>query len=174
LSRKIWKVGNPNEKWLDNAGYLGRDNVLKLLEKWTIKVGSKTISLDVKPVKYLLAECANESIGIQLENIVINDETPVVVEGWKWSNNFTDTGAISDIDAKRFTAWMVFWWEEKQEEAPKKDDVISNPGDNLWWGVISNPGDNLDWTTTPDGSNVVIDGGWVDITPEDEAPNIPL
>ena len=174
LSRKIWKVGNPNEKWLDNAGYLGRDNVLKLLEKWTIKVGSKTISLDVKPVKYLLAECANESIGIQLENIVINDETPVVVEGWKWSNNFTDTGAISDIDAKRFTAWIAFWWKKKQEEAPKEDDVISNPGDNLWWGVISNPGDNLDWATNSDGSNVVIDGGWVDITPEDEAPNIPL
>ena len=59
-------------------------------------------------------------------------------------------------------------------EAPKKDDVISNPGDNLWWGVISNPGDNLDWATNPDGSNVVIDGGWVNITPENEAPNIPL
>ena len=59
-------------------------------------------------VKYFLAECANESIGIQIDGITIEDSQQVEQQPTKMTFNASESTAQASIEKSQFSLGVSF------------------------------------------------------------------
>lgn len=154
---------------LTNEGFLSEESIITLLRWDSVDLWGKKITLNTQIVKYFLAECANESIGIQIDGITIEDYQQVVQEPTKMTFNASEATAQANIKKSDFSIGLAFGGGRKEEkkdqkektqwgEAPKTqwgDDGGSQWGVNNWIDV----GDHVDGHIPP-GGNVSSDNPW--------------
>lgn len=140
----------------DVATYITEANIINILkwEKVTLQNGC-VINLNAKPVFYLLGECANESIWLQVESITcmwpnaevmsVNGNLLRTYNQWLFAINTTRTTGSETIWRKNIvnigvaggaksSTWQA-WWNEWT--------VTTNPGSWWWdspWGTTSGAG----------------------------------
>ena len=96
------------------------DQKITNLLKWeSVDLWGKNITLNTKIVKYFLAECANESIGIQIDGITIEDSQQVEQQPTKMTFNASETTAQANIDKSQFSLGVSFGWGKKKEQKEK-------------------------------------------------------
>ena len=120
---------------LTNDGYLSEKSIKELLAWNSIDLWKKKITLNTKIVKYFLAECANESIGIQIDGITIEDSQQVVQEPIRMTFNASEATAQANVDKSQFSLGVTFGWGKKsQKEEPKKvrEDGQGESNPNIW------------------------------------------
>lgn len=142
-------------KTIDNQNKsisLSDQKITNLLKWESIDLWKKKITLNTQIVKYFLAECANESIGIQIDGITIEDSQQVEQQPTKMTFNASEATAQANIDNSQFSLGVSFGWGKKsQKEEPKKvrEDGQGESNPNMWDSpdVTINPGIP---STTPD------------------------
>lgn len=131
---------------LTDEGFLSGESIITLLKWESIDLWKKKITLNTKIVKYFLAECANESIGIQIDSITIEDSQQVEQQPAKMTFNASETTAQANIKKSDFSIGVAFGGGRKEEqrgktqwgEAPKTqwgDDGGSQWGVDNWTDV---------------------------------------
>ena len=118
ISKSIWKFDKATQG-VDENGNLSLDSIKALLSWKSIDLWKQKITLNTKIVKYFLAECANESIGIQIDGITIEDSQHVVQEPIGMTFNASDTNAQAKIDKDQFSPGISFGWGEKKDQKGK-------------------------------------------------------
>jgi len=116
------------------------DENLKKLLKWeemetTLDTSQKKvkIKLDVKYVFYLMWECANESVGIELWNLQIQEQQEVDdYSQWALYLNNGEWSSSISISRKDRAVWALFWWWKKWDENDENSGVKTN--DATTWG----------------------------------------
>ena len=105
-------------KGITNESSLTEDQIISLLKWEVITAWRKEISLNVEYVCYLMGECANESIGINIENVSISesvsDNVADVKEGDIYTNTWT-TRARAYTRKSSFNLWLGLWWKKKEQ-----------------------------------------------------------
>ena len=125
-------------KTIDNQNKsisLADQKITNLLKWESIDLWKKKITLNTQIVKYFLAECANESIGIQIDGITIEDSQQVEQQPTKMTFNASEATAQTNIDKSQFSLGVSFGWGKKsQKEEPKKvrQDGQGESNPNLW------------------------------------------
>ena len=114
-------IGNFEEESdaLTNDGYLSEKSIKELLSWKSIDLWKKNITLNTQIVKYFLAECANESIGIQIDGITIEDSQQVEQQPTKMTFNASEATAQANIDKSQFSLGVSFGWEKKKDQKEK-------------------------------------------------------
>ena len=109
-------------KTIDNQNKsisLSDQKITNLLKWESVDLWGKNITLNTKIVKYFLAECANESIGIQIDGITIEDSQQVEQQPTKMTFNASETTAQANIDKSQFSLGVSFGWGKKKEQKEK-------------------------------------------------------
>ena len=150
---------------LTNDGYLSEKSIRELLEWKSVDLWKQKITLNTKIVKYFLAECANESIGIQIDGITIEDSQQVEQQPTKMTFNASEATAQANIDKSQFSLGVSFGWGKKsQKEEPKKvrEDGQGESNPNMWDSpdMPVNPevpwnGSGNSWTTVWEGQDTI-------------------
>ena len=150
---------------LTNDGYLSEKSIKELLSWKSIDLWKKNITLNTKIVKYFLAECANESIGIQIDSITIEDSQQIEQQPTKMTFNASEATAQANIDKSQFSLGVSFGWGKKsQKEEPKKvrEDGQGESNPNMWDSpdMPVNPevpwnGSGNSWTTVWEGQDTI-------------------
>ena len=104
---------------LTNDGYLSEKSIKGLLSWKSIDLWKQKITLNTQIVKYFLAECANESIGIQIDGITIEDSQQVEQQPTKMTFNASEATAQANIDKSQFSLGVSFGWEKKKDQKEK-------------------------------------------------------
>ena len=165
IAKSIGKFEEKSDA-LTNDGYLSEKSIKELLSWKSIDLWKKNITLNTEIVKYFLAECANESIGIQIDGITIEDSQQVEQQPTKMTFNASEATVQANIDKSQFSLGVSFEWGKKKDqkektqwgEAPKTqwgDDGDSQWGVNNWTDV----GDHVDGRI-PSGGDVSSDNPW--------------
>lgn len=134
IAKSIGKFEEKSDA-LTNDGYLSEKSIKELLAWNSIDLWKKKITLNTKIVKYFLAECANESIGIQIDGITIEDSQQVVQEPIRMTFNASEATAQANVDKSQFSLGVTFGWGKKsQKEEPKKvwEDGQGESNPNIW------------------------------------------
>ena len=150
---------------LTDEGFLSGESIITLLKWESIDLWGKKITLNTKIVKYFLAECANESIGIQIDSITIEDSQQVEQQPTKMTFNASEATAQANIDKSQFSLGVSFGWGKKsQKEEPKKvrEDGQGESNPNMWDSpdMPVNPevpwnGSGNSWTTVWEGQDTI-------------------
>ena len=148
------------------------------------------IKLDAKCVFYLMWECANESVGMELWNLQVQEQQEVDDYGqWSLYLNNGDGSSSVGVEEKNAAIGVAVWGkrkEKKEDEQPPeppqkpKNDDWSDPS-NWWgewwdntipeveWGEIGdeNRSDNPNgwWSDNPNGWWSDPSGGWENTYP---------
>ena len=149
------------------------ENQCKDLLRWneielSLDNGRKiSIKLDVKYMSYLMWECANESVGIQLNGLSIKTQEEIQhLAEWEFYLNEIDGTSSVDVNRKDVAIGGVFRWWKKQndattdpwedEEPIKKPDATTNPGEDEhgWWNN-NTWNENTEWEGWQNGNK-----GW--------------
>ena len=101
---------------LTEEGFLSGESIITLLKWESIDLWKKNITLNTKIVKYFLAECANESIGIQIDSITIEDSQQVEQQPTKMTFNASETTAQANIKKSDFSIGVAFGGGRKEEK----------------------------------------------------------
>lgn len=167
IAKSIGKFEEKSDA-LTNDGYLSEKSIKALLSWKSIDLWKKKITLNTQIVKYFLAECANESIGIQIDGITIEDSQQVEQQPTKMTFNASETTAQANIDKSQFSLGVSFGWGKKsQKEEPKKvrEDGQGESNPNMW--------DSPDVTINPDIPSTTPDHGawnsWTNIVEKKDA-----
>ena len=157
-------------KTIDNQNKsisLSDQKITNLLKWESIDLWKKKITLNTQIVKYFLAECANESIGIQIDGITIEDSQQVEQQPTKMTFNASEATAQANIDKSQFSLGVSFGWGKKsQKEEPKKvrEDGQGESNPNIWDSpdMPVNPevpwnGSGNSWTTVWEGQDTIVD-----------------
>ena len=157
-------------KTIDNQNKsisLSDQKITNLLKWESIDLWKKKITLNTQIVKYFLAECANESIGIQIDGITIEDSQQVEQQSTKMTFNASEATAQANIDKSQFSLGVSFGWGKKsQKEEPKKvrEDGQGESNPNIWDSpdMPVNPevpwnGSGNSWTTVWEGQDTIVD-----------------
>ena len=134
IAKSIGKFEEKSDA-LTNDGYLSEKSIKELLAWNSIDLWKKKITLNTKIVKYFLAECANESIGIQIDGITIEDSQQVVQEPIRMTFNASEATAQANVDKSQFSLGVTFGWgKTSQKEEPKKvwEDGQGESNPNIW------------------------------------------
>ena len=134
IAKSIGKFEEKSDA-LTNDGYLSEKSIKELLSWKSIDLWKKNITLNTQIVKYFLAECANESIGIQIDGITIEDSQQVEQQPTKMTFNASEATAQANIDKSQFSLGVSFGWGKKsQKEEPKKvrEDGQGESNPNIW------------------------------------------
>lgn len=132
---EFWKESNLSSKLSDED--------LKKLLKWEeieldISNGKCKVMLDVKYVFYLMGECANESVGMQLWKLSIKKQEPVEHFA-EWQLLLNDGDGTSSVQTSRrdFAVGLSFGWKKKEEDdwgsTPWEDEEPINDADSTPW-----------------------------------------
>jgi hypothetical protein len=86
-----------------------KDTVISLLRGDSIIIDNKTISVKAKPIFYLCAECANESLGLQIESISVSDNTSgkEVKISWSLWEGISHSSQVIDFDTKKWNSFAI-------------------------------------------------------------------
>ena len=118
IARSIGKFEEKSDA-LTNDGYLSEKSIKELLSWKSIDLWKKNITLNMQIVKYFLAECANESIGIQIDGITIEDSQQVEQQPTKMTFNASEATAQANIDKSQFSLGVSFGWGKKKDQKGK-------------------------------------------------------
>lgn len=118
IAKSIGKFEEKSDA-LTNDGYLSEKSIKELLEWKSVDLWKQKITLNTKIVKYFLAECANESIGIQIDSITIEDSQQVEQQPTKMTFNASEATAQANIDKSQFSLGVSFGWEKKKDQKEK-------------------------------------------------------
>lgn len=118
IAKSIGKFKEKSDA-LTNDGYLSEKSIKELLSWKSIDLWKKNITLNMQIVKYFLAECANESIGIQIDGITIEDSQQVEQQPTKMTFNASEATAQANIDKSQFSLGVSFGWGKKKEQRVK-------------------------------------------------------
>ena len=164
IAKSIGKFEKKSDA-LTNDGYLSEKSIKGLLSWKSIDLWKQKITLNTQIVKYFLAECANESIGIQIDSITIEDSQKVEQQPTKMTFNASETTAQANIDKSQFSLGVSFGWGKKsQKEEPKKvrEDGQGESNPNIWDSpdMPVNPevpwnGSGNSWTTVWEGQDTI-------------------
>ena len=164
IAKSIGKFEEESDA-LTNDGYLSEKSIKELLEWKSVDLWKQKITLNTKIVKYFLAECANESIGIQIDGITIEDSQQVEQQPTKMTFNASEATAQANIDKSQFSLGVSFGWGKKsQKEEPKKvrEDGQGESNPNMWDSpdMPVNPevpwnGSGNSWTTVWEGQDTI-------------------
>ena len=167
IAKSIGKFEEKSDA-LTNDGYLSEKSIKELLSWKSIDLWKKNITLNMQIVKYFLAECANESIGIQIDGITIEDSQQVEQQPTKMTFNASEATAQANIDKSQFSLGVSFGWGKKsQKEEPKKvrEDGQGESNPNIW--------DSPDVPINPDIPSTTPDHGawnsWTNIVEKKDA-----
>lgn len=167
IAKSIGKFEEKSDA-LTNDGYLSEKSIKELLSWKSIDLWKKNITLNMQIVKYFLAECANESIGIQIDGITIEDSQQVEQQPSKMTFNASEATAQANIDKSQFSLGVSFGWGKKsQKEEPKKvrEDGQGESNPNIW--------DSPDVPINPDIPSTTPDHGawnsWTNIVEKKDA-----
>ena len=154
---------------LTEEGFLSGESIITLLRWESIDLWGKKITLNTQIVKYFLAECANESIGIQIDGITIEDSQQVVQEPIRMTFNASEATAQANIDKSQFSLGVSFRWGEKKDQ--KQDDgyggyTEQEGGTGKGEGSSGKPLDSNEWSTQQNSNTQT--GAW---TGGDESAN---
>ena len=166
IAKSIGKFEEKSDA-LTSDGFLSEKSIKELLAWKSIDLWKKKITLNTKIVKYFLAECANESIGIQIEGITIEDSQQVEQQPTKMTFNASETTAQASIDKSDLNIGFAFGGGKKsQKEEPKKvwEDGKGESDPNIWDSpdMPVNPevpwnGSGNSWTTVWEGQDTIVD-----------------
>ena len=115
IARSIGKFEEKSDA-LTNDGYLSEKSIKELLSWKSIDLWKKNITLNMQIVKYFLAECANESIGIQIDSITIEDSQQVEQQPTKMTFNVSEATAQANIKKSDFSIGVAFGGGRKEEK----------------------------------------------------------
>ena len=118
IAKSIGKFEEKSDA-LTNDGYLSEKSIKELLSWKSIDLWKKNITLNIQIVKYFLAECANESIGIQIDGITIEDSQQVEQQPTKMTFNASEATAQANIDKSQFSLGVSFGWGKKKDQKGK-------------------------------------------------------
>ena len=171
IAKSIGKFEEKSDA-LTNDGYLSEKSIKELLSWKSIDLWKKNITLNMQIVKYFLAECANESIGIQIDGITIEDSQQVEQQPTKMTFNASEATAQANIDKSQFSLGVSFGWGEKKDQ--KQDDgyggyTEQEGGTGKGEGSSGKPLDSNEWSTQQNsntqtgawtGGDKSANGGW--------------
>lgn len=130
ISKSIWKFDKATQG-VDENGNLSLDSIKALLSWKSIDLWKQKITLNTQIVKYFLAECANESIGIQIDRISIEDSQHVVQEPIGMTFNASETTARAKVEQQKSTYGLSFGGGKEVEE--KQDDGYGGHTEQEGW-----------------------------------------
>ena len=166
ISESLGKVANKGTNGVNAKWFLTNDSLRTLLENWSVGVDNwKKISISVDPVAYFLAECANQSIGLELWNLKIEEAEQITLSEGKMTYNTGESLARASVEEKDVNVGIAFGGKAKEQRA--KTQWGENPstqwGDNgdSQWGVNNwtDVGDHVDGHI-PSGGDVSPDNPW--------------
>lgn len=146
------------------------DQKITNLLKWeSVDLWGKKITLNTQIVKYFLAECANESIGIQIDSITIEDSQKVEQQPTKMTFNASETTAQANIDKSQFSLGVSSGWGKKKDQ--KQDNgyggyTEQEGGTGKGEGSSGKPLESNEWSTQQNSNTQT--GAW---TGGDESAN---
>lgn len=153
----------------NNSISLLDQEITKLLSWKSIDLWKKNITLNTKIVKYFLAECANESIGIEIDGITIEDSQKVEQQPTKMTFNASETTAQANIKKSDFSIGVAFGGGRKEEKKDQKEKTQWGEAPKTQWGDNGEKkGDVNNWIDVgghvdghiPSGENVSSDNLW--------------
>lgn len=168
IARSIGKFEEKSDA-LTNDGYLSEKSIKELLSWKSIDLWKKNITLNMKIVKYFLAECANESIGIQIDGITIEDSQQVEQQPTKMTFNASEATAQANIDKSQFSLGVSSGWGKKKDQ--KQDNgyggyTEQEGGTGKGEGSSGKPLESNEWSTQQNSNTQT--GAW---TGGDESAN---
>jgi len=179
ISESLGKVANGSPNGVNNKWFLTNKALLTLLEKGEVDIGVdnwKKISItSVNPVAYFLAECANQSIGLELWNLKIEEAPQITLSEGKMTYNTGENLARASAEGKKSNWGFGFGGKEK-----KKEEIIDNGwgsepqsgNNNNSWGSEPQPG-NPETGTPPSDAKPPIDEGGAHkpVNPDTDVPD---
>ncbi len=124
-------------KTIDNQNKsisLSDQKITNLLKWESIDLWKKKITLNTQIVKYFLAECANESIGIQIDGITIEDSQQIEQQPTKMTFNASEATAQANIDKSQFSLGVSFGWGKKEQKKDQKEKTQWGEAPKTQWG----------------------------------------
>jgi len=136
---------------------LSEDNIKKLLRWETIELDTSPekvkINLDVDYVFYLMWECANESVGMQLWKIHILHQVDDEYQWGFWVNGVESQNTVTKDQQNRGIGFGGALWRKSEWVSTKPwEDVREHTGNQTPWNPaqknenpITSSGGNADW-----------------------------
>ena len=119
ISESLGKVANGTIKGVNKDWFLTNDSLTTLLEKGKVDIGVdnwKKISITgVNPVAYFLAECANQSIGLELWNLKIEEAPQITLSEGKMTYNTGESLARASVEEKDVNVGIAFGGKGKEQ-----------------------------------------------------------
>lgn len=138
ISESLGKVANRGTNGVNDKWFLTNNALSTLLEKGEVDVDNwKKISINVNPVAYFLAECANQSIGLELWDLKIEEAEQITLSEGKMIYNTGESLARASAEEKNVNFSGAFGGMEKKKEQ---------------WGKTT-PDSKSQWNTVPDWKN---------------------
>ena len=128
IENKIWKF--KTDAW---ECILTNDNLKNILNWWEIEIALDNsqkmvkVKLDVKYVFYLMWECANESVGMELGTLQVKEQQEVD-DYRKWElylNNGDGSNSVNVSNDQLSVGISIGWWKKKKKE----DKPSTKPGE---------------------------------------------
>ena len=117
ISRSLGKVPNASKEGVNNEWFLTNDSLITLLKNWSVDVDNwKKISINVNPVAYFLAECANQSIGLELWNLKIEEAPQITLSEGKMTYNTGESLARASAEEKDVNVSIAFGGKEVEKK----------------------------------------------------------
>ena len=118
ISESLGKVANEPTKGVNKDWFLTNDLLRTLLENWSVDVDNwKKISINVNPVAYFLAECANQSIGLELWDLKIEKAEQITFSEGKMTYNTGESLARPSVEEKDVNVGIAFGGKAKEQRA---------------------------------------------------------
>ena len=168
IAKSIGTFPNATEG-VDKNGNLSLDSITELLKWKSVDLWGKKITLNTRIVKYFLAECANESIGIRIDRITIEDSQQVEQQPTKMTFNASETIAQANIKKSDFSIGVAFGGgrkEEKNQDSGYGGYTEQEGGTGKGEGSSGKPLESNEWSTQQNSNTQT--GAW---TGGDESAN---
>lgn len=148
ISESLGKVANGSPNGVNNKWFLTNDSLITLLENWSVNVDNwKKISISINPVAYFLAECANQSIGLELWNLKIEEAPQITLSEGKMTYNTGESLARASVEKKDVNVGIAFGGMEKKKEQWGKTITDSESSWNTVPASEDNGNRNINDTT---------------------------
>lgn len=117
ISESLGKVANKGTNGVNNEWFLTNDSLITLLKNRSVDVDNwKKISItSVKPVAYFLAECANQSIGLELWDLKIEKAEQITLSEGKMTYNTGESLARASVEKKYVNVGIAFGGKGKEQ-----------------------------------------------------------